>query len=185
MESLAEHLEHPLYWVQPKTLSRNYELRNEVGTLATLTFETAYGSLATARTSSGAWSLKRVGFFKPEVTVRDVGANTNIAVYRPRWTGAEGDLELRDRHYTFKTSNFWATQFEIRDRADRLLISYRSGAKKRSFGDLLKTQAEVNVASPQADAHTIELLILVGWYIIVLHNEDASAAVAAGAAATS
>ncbi|MBN1248121.1 MAG: hypothetical protein JXC32_10720 [Anaerolineae bacterium] len=185
MEPLVHYLSHPLCWVQPRTLSREFELRNEAGTLATLTFETALGSLATARTSSGEWSLKRMGFFKPVVTVREAGEEANVAVYRPRWTGAEGDLELGGHQYRFKTSNFWATQFEIRDSADRLLISYHAGVKKHTFGDLFKTQAEVSVVQHGADPNELALLIIIGWYIIVLHNEDSSAVAVAGAAAAS
>jgi hypothetical protein len=128
-----------------------------------------------------------MGFFKPIVTVREVGQETNIAIYRPRWTGAEGDLELYGETYTFKTSNFWATQFDIRDSADRLLITYRSGAKKHMLGDLFKTQAEVKVVAPSGHTDALAPLILIGWYIILLHNEDstAAAAAAAGAAAAS
>lgn len=185
MEPLVAHLSHPLYWVQPKTLSREFELRNEVGTLATLEFGTAFGSFATARTSSGEWSLKRMGFFKPVVTVREAGQETNIGVYRPRWTGTDGDLELNGRRYTFKTSNFWATQFEVRDSADRPLIAYRAGAKKRTFGDLFKTQAEVIILEPRTHPGDLALLVIVGWYIIVLHNEDSTAVVTATAAAAS
>jgi len=184
MQPLREHLDAPLYWIQPKTLSRHFELRTDDATLGRLDFETAFGSLATARTASRAWSLKRVGFFKPLVTVRVAGTETNIALYRPRWTGTEGEIELEGHRYTFKVSNFWATQFEIRDSLDRLVVSYGSGAKKRRFGDLFRTQAVVHVYTQGLADATVELLVLLGWYLIVLHNEDASA-VAASAAATS
>jgi hypothetical protein len=184
MESLRQHLDAPLYWAQPKTLSRNFDLVNGLGRLATLKFETAFGSLATATTASTTWSFKRTGFFKPIVTVRLVGQETNVALYRPRWTGSEGEIELSSHRYTFRTSNFWATQFEIRDSARRLLITYRAGVKTHSFGDLLKTQAEVTITDHGTNPADLELLILLGWYIIVLHNEDTSAA-AAGAAAVS
>lgn len=183
MEPLSQYLAHPLYWVQPRTLTREFELRNDVGVLATLKFETPFGSLATARASSGTWSLKRIGFFRPVITVREIDKEDNIAVYRPRWTGAEGDVDLNDQTYAFRTSNFWATQFDIRDSDGHLLITYRSGSKKHALGDLFKTQAEVSVADPGANPEVLALLILIGWYIIVLHNEDSAAIAATSATA--
>jgi hypothetical protein len=59
-------------------------------------FETVFGSLATAKSSAGAWTFKRVGFFKPRVTVRIQGEENNLVVYYPERAGAEGVLEFSD-----------------------------------------------------------------------------------------
>jgi hypothetical protein len=86
-----------------------------------------------------------------------------------------GDLELGRSTYTFARSSLRAAQFEIRDNANCLLVTYRPGAKRHGLGDLLKTQAKVTVTEANGTDQTdLALLVLIGWYIIVLHNEDSS-----------
>ena len=71
MESLAKYLTDELFWTQPRAMHRAYELQQSSGlVVATLEFKTGLGSLATARADGSAWSLKRMGFFRPQVTVR-------------------------------------------------------------------------------------------------------------------
>jgi len=70
-----------LRWLQRD--KRSFSLRGPNQTVfATLEFQTEDESLATAATAAGAWTLKRVGFFKPAVSVRPVGSETPVALFR-------------------------------------------------------------------------------------------------------
>ncbi|MCJ7739535.1 MAG: hypothetical protein MUQ10_19850 [Anaerolineae bacterium] len=117
-----------------ETLNRNFGLCNEARELAALTFETRLVSRTTA------WSFKRTAFSKPIVTARVAGREARVALCHPRWTGNEGEIELGGHRYAVTTSDFWTTQFEIRDSGGRLLVTYRSGAKKRCLGNLIRIQ---------------------------------------------
>jgi hypothetical protein len=179
VEPLSGHLAHELYWVQPKALSRRYELRSDGEVVAALDFATAFGSLATANTAEGSWTFKRVGFFNPRVTIREAGKEENLGLYRPRWTGTEGELELAGgRVYRWHVANFWATRYEIRDAQGETQIEYRAGSREHSLADILKSQAVVTVSAAGQRRPEAGLLVLLGWYLVLLQQQDTAAIVA-------
>jgi hypothetical protein len=180
MKSLSEVGAAELYWMQP-TMKRSFELRAEDDLFATLRFETAFGSLATARSTAEVWTFKRVGFFKPQVTARVQGAEDNLMVYRPQWAGAEGVLEFADGEtYVWKLANFWATQYQIVDAEGNPLIGYTS--KIDNLSDLIKDQARVDIAPQAQGQDKLALLLLMGWYLIILQQGDVVATATAVAA---
>jgi hypothetical protein len=173
MKPLSDTGERELYWMQP-TMKRSFELRAGDDLFATLKFETAFGSLAAAESAAGTWTFKRVGFFKPRVTVRVKGSEQNLAVYHLKWGSAEGVLEFADGEtYVWKLANFWATRYQIVDAEGNPLISYTS--KIGNASDLLKDQARIEIVPETRDKDTLALLLLIGWYLIVLQQEDVMA----------
>jgi hypothetical protein len=186
MRPLKDVMGEPLHWVQPKAMSRRYELRTEDDLLATLCFESAFGSLATVETADGSWTFKRVGFFKPRVTVRESGAEVDLVVYTPRWTGSEGTLEFAGgRTFQWRSTNFWATRYEIGDASGNRLIEYKSGSERFKLADLFKTQALVTIDPLARGLVELPLLVSLGWYLIILLQEDSAAAASAATAAAS
>ena len=63
MRLIQEAADQDLIWRQPSAFKEYYELRASGEVLATLHWETAWGTLATARTAAGAWTFKRRGFW--------------------------------------------------------------------------------------------------------------------------
>ena len=61
---------------------RSYQLSAGDDLVATLDWATSTGSLATGEAADGNWTFKRVGFFRPSVTVRDRGGPHDLAVMR-------------------------------------------------------------------------------------------------------
>ncbi len=184
MESLAKHLTDELFWTQPMAMHRAYELQSSGLVVATLEFETAFGSLATARADGDAWSFKRMGFFRPHVTVRIAGTEDDLAVYRPKWTGTEGELAFRDGTiFTWTITNFWATRYEVKDSAGQTLVEYKSGGRDSGLRDFFRSQATVTVTDAGRRYRQTGLLVLVGWYLILLQQSDAAAAAVAASSA--
>ena len=184
MEPLADHLAEELYWTQPKTMHRRYELQANDIVVGTLEFETAFGSLATARANGEAWSLKRMGFFRPHVTVRVAGTDDDLAVYRPKWTGTEGELAFRDGGvFSWTVANFWATRYEVKDSSGVTLIEYKSGGRDGGLKDFFRSQAHVTITTVGQRYPQVALLALIGWYLILLQQSDASAAAVAASGA--
>jgi len=184
MESLVKHLTEELYWVQPRAMQRSYELQANDLVVATLVFETAFGSLATARADGDAWSLKRMGFFRPHVTVRVAGAEDDLAIYRPRWTGTEGELSFSGGPtFTWTIANFWATRYEVKDSVGQTLLEYKSGGRDGGLKDFFKSQANVTVTDSGRRYSQLGLLLMVGWYLILLQQSDAAATAVAASSA--
>jgi hypothetical protein len=171
-------------WVQPKTFERRYRLMVDDQEVAALDFQSAFGSLAAAATSTDRWTFKRVGFFNPRVTVRREGSEADLAVYRPRWTGSEGRLEFADgRVLLWKTANFWATEYVFTMPEGDPLLLFRQGLEDGKLNDFFKAQARV-VFQPESGLLTdLPLLVLLGWYLMILAQEDSGAAAASAAAA--
>ncbi len=179
MRTLSSSVGTALYWIQPKGLGRYFELRAGDDVLATLRFETLCGSLARAESADGSWTFKRAGFFKPRVTVRKAGEEVNSAVYTPRWTGREGVLEFAGgRVFNWTQTDFWATRYQISDVAENPLVSFESGLDQSRLTDLFKTQARVAIDLRGRALPELPLLVLLGWYLIVLQKEDAAAVAA-------
>jgi hypothetical protein len=166
-----------LSWSQPKALQRTFELRDGNRLFGTLSFVKSFGSLAEASMAAGDWTLKRVGYFRPSVTVRRRGQEADLAVYEPRGWGAEGELQFAGgRIYAWKPANFWATKFNFVDTAGRPLVAFKPGAEESKWSDLFKFQALVEIEPSANRLEELPLLVSVGWYLMILHHEDASSA---------
>jgi hypothetical protein len=183
MESLSNATHLKLFWVQPRAMERSFVLRGDEREFASLEFKSSFGSLALAEAADGRWTFKRVGFFNPRVTIRRAGEELDLGVYRPRWTGSEGTLEMGGRTYVWKTANFWATQFVLLDSSGGELLRYKEGAQKSKLSDIFKNQAQVEIAPHAWRLPELSLLVMLGWYLIILHQEDAAAAATAASAA--
>jgi len=172
MRSLAQLAGQELLWVQPAAHRRVHELRAGEDVVAALRFQR--GSLADAEADSDHWSFKREGFWHPRVTIRVSESDANVAVFRPRWSGG-GTLEFPDgRAFGLSSANFWQSEWVWQDK-DQPLIRF-----KGRHG-LIKAKGAVEIQPITASLAELPLLVLLGWYLILLYAEDAAAA---GSAAT-
>jgi len=144
--------------------------------VATLRFQR--GSLADAEAEGHHWTFKRQGFWQPRVTVRAPGSDADVAVFRPRWAGG-GTLDFADgRSVRLSSANFWQSQW-VWEEKDQPLILFkgRHGIVKAKGAVEIQPGAESRADTP--------LLVLLGWYLILLHADDTAAAtVGATVAAT-
>jgi hypothetical protein len=184
MESIFNYLDAPLYWAQPKAFERRFVLRTGEHELAWLEFRSAFGSLALAEAAQGRWSFKRVGFLNPRVTVRLPDSEDDLAIYTPRWTGGGGGLEFPGgRAYVWQAANFWASQFCWRHMLGDDLVLFSPGSEEHTLSNLVKHQAQVILAAAARSLPDLPLLVLLGWYLMILQHDDAAATAAAAAAA--
>ncbi len=185
MQPMASFVRTPLYWVQPKTFDRWFELRAGDQVVATLGWETSCGSLARGSTAQGSWTFKRVGFLNPRVTVRQSGSEIDVAVFWPRWLG-DGTLELASGAvFRWQSTNFWGTDWMFSAGDGTPLLALKEGSKEGKLSDMFKTQSLVEIHPEAYDVPDIGLLVLVGWYLMILRQDDAAAGAAAAAAAAS
>ncbi|MCG3123555.1 MAG: hypothetical protein GIKADHBN_01975 [Phycisphaerales bacterium] len=187
---LAQRSSGDMEWVQKSGFQWSFELRQADSVFATLEWRSSFGTLATARTESGSWTFKRVGFWSPRVTVRREGAADDMAVFTPRgWTGASGVLNFPDgTSIILEREGFWSStwQFRVAPAAG----SEQPGPPIVRIGDmagLFRWRASITVVEP--DHPQAPLLACLLWYLVVLASQDAMAATigavsAAGTAAS-
>lgn len=184
MQKLTGYKLTDLEWVQPKTGIQNFELRAGQILVGRLSFRSSWGTLAIAETADGCWSFKRVGFLNPRITVRIYGEDTDFAVYQPKIWG-DGVLNLSSgQHYNWKPVNFWNTHWAFLDDEDAVIVKISLGIQEEKLRDIFKTQATINIFQPDLYQEVLPLLVTLGLYLIILHQQDAAAAVAATSAAT-
>lgn len=171
MRKIAEVAQQELVWVQPARLKQGFELQAMDEVVATLQFERS--SLATAETAEQQWTFKREGFWHPQVTVRLPDSDDNVAVFKPSWMGG-GSLEISEgRLLRFGAANFWHSQWDWSDtESQATLVHFKSRA------GLMKTDGQVDIESEAVTYSELPLLVVLGWYLLILFARDAAAVIA-------
>ena len=125
-------------------------------------------SLAVAETAEGRWSFERPGFRRSRVSVREVGSGTEIATFGSGWTGG-GTLETaRGRRFRWSPVNFWRSRWEWRDEGDTPLLRFESRQGPTKIGGRVKIERAAT-ALPELD-----LLVVLGWYLLVMRARDST-----------
>ena len=68
------------------------------------------------------------------------------------------------------------------DGASKTLVAFKPGAEDSIWSDLFKFQALVELDPSAGRVEELPLLLALGWYLMILHREDASSAGAVEAA---
>lgn len=175
MMRTAEVATRSLQWTQPSALKMNYELLAGDEVASTLRFRSSFGSLATGESQDGCWTFKRVGFWKPRVTVRVCDGDEDIASFSNQtWSGG-GTLTLADGRSFRVSNNFWQTKLEFREETEATLIRFESGG-------VIHLSARVEIDPRAVTLPELPWLLMLGWYLIVMSHRDSGAAAAAAAA---
>ncbi|HXF06806.1 MAG TPA: hypothetical protein VNM72_15540 [Blastocatellia bacterium] len=162
MRYFREVVGQELMWVQPKRLTRRYELRVGEDVLATLQWQEMFGSLAVAESADGQWTLKRSGFLRARVTIRVAGSDCDSAVFVAGWWG-NGILEfLGGPRFIWKPLNFWRSEWAWTGVDGALLLRV-----KRKF-TWTKVEGRVQIEPTAGSVPQLSLLAILGWYLVVI-----------------
>lgn len=100
-----------------------------------------------------------------------------MATFRPGWDG-KGVLQFSGgRQFHWAYTNLWGSEWAFTSADGRGLLRYKSKP------DLLKQSAQLEIESDAVSIPELSLLVLLGWYLMVLLSEDTAAAVAAATVA--
>ena len=139
----------------------------------------SWGSLATGESADGRWTLKRVGFLRPRVTVRIEGSQSDLAVGAMVWNGG-GTVAFSDASsFSFRRVGFWHPEMVLADsmKSEVFKMTPSSGLVKQ--GATLELENEAARSSWRTS-----LLAIVGWYLSVLvaeYDQNVALIAAAGA----
>ena len=173
MRAISQFVGQPLKWEQPKAMKMEYELHCGEELVATLRFRSAFGSFATAESADGCWTFKRVGFFQTRVNIRTCDSEADLAAFRNNTWTSGGTLELPDGRHFPASTNFWMTKYEFRNEAEEELFAYRK------IGGFLHMSSYVDIQPGTASLAELPWMVLLGWYLVILLQQDAAAVAAA------
>ena len=165
-----------LTWQQPSAWRREYLLVSDSGTHGRLAFTSFMKQIIEGECGYEAWTFQRTGFFKRQVLISRAGDAEPFAVYVPDTWRTGGRLELGGAIYQMH-SNFWQTRFEFCQMDGEPVVAFH---RRGTF----RTSVAVQVAPEALRWPELPLLVTLGMVAILLHQQDAAAASAAGAASS-
>ncbi len=158
--------------VQVSARQLEYEFRAGAEVVGTLRWQKPFGSLALAEVADARWSFKRSGFLRPVVTARPSEAAAEPSMLRPNWRG-EGPLFCPGgRSYTWTSLSYWRCEWAFLDSRGETLVRFTPDPGRG------KAAAEITLSPSALAVPDLPLLVLFGWYLLVLASEDEEAAAA-------
>lgn len=170
MKRFDDAIRHSLRWVQPKMMTQAFELRDADELVATLEFRSLLGTLATARSSAGAWTFKRVGFWQTRATVRAEGHEEDLAVFEPHTWSDGGTLTLAGGRTLKVTTNLWQSKIECLGDGEELIFRYDTSG-------FIRDEASLSVSHSALTMPELPWLVCFGWYLVVSMHGDSAAVI--------
>ena len=158
-------------WNQPHAFEQDYALTAGERVLATLLWPRALGSLAEGRIGDESWTFKRVGFWRPAVTIR-TPASGELDVGRFVMGWRRGDLLLQgELRYRWDQVSFWKAEWAFFDASGmNRLLEFVSERR------LFRMSVGVHVHPAAEGSADLPVLVLLGWYLLVMASRDDAAA---------
>ncbi len=164
MHPIGEVSHAALYWVQVGGTG-GYELRCRDEVVAALFPIKASGTLYAAVAADGRWTFKRSGFLSPRVTVRRPGEETDVATLMLNWPRS-GKLTFDDgRVYQWRAAHRRQHYSKWMDESGAIV------AKLTSWASPGRHDAQVEIAPATSGVRDLSLLIMLGWYCVILGPE--------------
>jgi hypothetical protein len=145
-----------LRWVQSSRLeSKLLTIQKEE--VASLVWENLAGSLATGESSEGKWSMKRVGFLDPKITIREAGSDRNLAVLSLSLTG-QGTLQFDN-----------GTIYNFQKLRDGLSAVDSSGEKILLLKPIRRgLNIEALIVEQKTKDENLAILSILSWHVVLL-----------------
>jgi hypothetical protein len=174
LKSLREVDTRALRWISSGKLESKLMADGRI--IGILSWSNGTGSLATAESAEGRWTLKRAGFLRPRITAHEVGSESDYAVVL-MGMGGDGALRLSGGQlFQFQRSGFWHPELNVLDDRSRTVIRLKIDRGRP------EEEASVEIEEKNASryAQNISFLAILGWYIVLLtSNYDSDGLIAA------
>jgi hypothetical protein len=149
-----------LRWLRDRDHPDAFSLLSGDATAATLEWQTRGASLATARSTSGDWTLKRGGFLNPHITVR--AGDVVIARLSVHLNYHQIDV-LGGRSYRFHRAGVLVPAWQVSSRDGKEILHVEPAREGRHL-----SAGAVVVAADAMNLPELLLLVVLSWYFIVL-----------------
>ncbi len=160
LSSLASVDRSALRWLRTRDHPDGFALLSGDATIASLEWAAGGGSLATARTASGTWTLKRGGFLNPHITLRS-GAQV-LSRLSVHLNYHQIDI-VGGRSYRFHRAGVLVPAWQVSAADGKEVLHLEPVREGRHLS------AGAVVSDPSAgDPADLLLLTVISWYFIVL-----------------
>jgi len=178
IEYLPEPKGEAMIWSQPNAMNRYHELRMDGALYATLRWNKMYGSLATAECHAGRFTFKRTGFLRPSITVRREDSDNNLATMQFQGSAMINTLASVKGIVEFDSGDV-LTFKKTGLRKPRWAFYNRSGTPVVEFHKIRagKPRVQVILDDDHRRISYVHILLVLGWYAIVLDYEEAEGVV--------
>ena len=153
--------------VKPKITRSFFEVTRGQEIIGSITFPKTFGTLAEVKLFEEEWSFKRMGFWKPYITVRRRDA-TQDYMQVPFSSKFQGLLSFSTKHgesYELTQTGFWHPKW-VWNKQKKTLIEY-----DLKFG--IKKYAEAII---RENDELLPLLLMIGSYGLIMQGWDETAA---------
>jgi hypothetical protein len=172
MKKIPDLIHEPLKWQKVKKSSLEYTLVSGEVEVARLRYRKHFGTLATAESGDGCWTFKRVGFWQNKASIRACNAEDDLAVFKNDTWSSGGTLAFASGSQFNATTNFWMTRLEFQTPQGEVLVRFHHKG-------VFSMTAEVEITPQAGSLPELPLLVLFGWYLLImLYNDSTSVVVA-------
>lgn len=166
--SLASLDEAQLEWRQP-ALGRKFELTGTAGTYARLELQKLAGAIGLGSTARASFIFERQGMLKSRINVRLGTSDSLFAVYEPHFSGKKGTLTYSGGQcLELQATNFFQTEWQWLTPEGVGLLGFRV----KTAG---KPNATVYLGDDALDRVDLDLLLVLGFYLLRQLREEAAA----------
>jgi hypothetical protein len=160
--------------MKPKMTRSFYELTQGEEDLGSITFTKPFGTLALVQLFGEEWTLKRMGFWKPYITVRRKDENNDYlqVPFSGKWQGLLSLTTHTGQLYELCQIGFWSPKW-VWMKQNKVLIEF-----DLKFG--LKKYAELIIREQD---ELISMLLIIGAYSMIMQGWDDGASSASITAA--
>jgi hypothetical protein len=162
MRPIGDVITQDLTWTRAGAFQRTYELRAGAEVVATVRCAQWWDTRAVVEAGDSRWTVRRVGFWHPRVTVRVVGSETDLATFYARGMG-RGMLDLSPARRFQRVATIFSPTSSIEwtwqqtDATPLVLV--------RPYG-LMKIRGKVEIKPAAATLPELDLLVTLGWYLL-------------------
>jgi hypothetical protein len=160
--------------VKPKITRSCYELTLDEKVIGSFLFPKTFGTLADVTLFGEEWSLKRMGFWKPYITVRRKTSDQDYlqVPFSGKWQGLLSLTMPDGRSYELGQTGFWNPKW--------VWTKYNVALMEFDLKSGLKKYAEVTIREQD---QLLNLLLVIGVYGLIMQGWDEAASAGAATAA--
>jgi hypothetical protein len=168
-------------WIQSKSPSEEFVLSADGKKMAGFKFTNWTRTAMIGESAWGKWTYSTRGFWKPDYVIYNAETGVEEAVYTPRWHTTEGTLQLAGgERFQWNLTGLFSGVSVLTDDAGREILRIHPGRKTSRWRDMFKTEGTVDVMTRRNDPRFLSMLVLFCWYLLLLRQEEASAAATVG-----
>jgi hypothetical protein len=166
-------MNNPVY-IQVRKLrqfKRRYEFFAGEKELAVLDYEKRTSKRATAIKDNKKWSFNRIGFWKPYIEITAEQSPYTKSRIQYGWNYKLKFKASNGKEYLLKKTSHWRNTWAWLDENNNPVVEMKSCQLSKS------NRGQVNIIPGQLGNDDFFLLMLLGWYQLIAHEDHAGAAV--------